>query len=106
MLEINSLHAHYNEAIELVKERKVEYSVTDMEGDFTTLPMHLTPNKFSCRTTHGTAVIAATGFLKDSNKRDFKNTTMVINGAGHVEIMLLSILDLKVYLENVSGGYG
>ena len=28
------------------------------------------------------------------------------NGTGGVEIMLLSMVDLKIYLEKVSGGYG
>ena len=68
MLEINSLHAHYNEAVQLVKERGVVYSVTELD---------FTGDAVGCH-----------------------------NGAGGVSIMLLSMGDLKVYLENVSGGYG
>ena len=67
MLELNAQHAYHDEAIELVENSGVIYSVT--EKNFT-----------------GDAVAC------DSDEDSV--------------VMILSMLDLKIYLENVSGGYG
>ena len=47
------------------------------------------------------------GVLYSTTELDFTGDAVGCHrGVGGVEIMLLSLEDLKLYLENVSGGYG